>query len=250
MTIHRLTLAVIVLVIGVDACVRDKSTPSNYSQPPSPTHADSIKGSYNLVWTEGINYRLIGQPVEATDSDHGVDVIEFFQYGCGHCYVLEPWVTSWDKGKQSFVHFERIPVTYNRDYLSHARLFYALKELGRVDARGPEDLHHEVFDTIQRMGDPLVVFGDAEKSEKLQIKFALRFGISADVFHATYASPQVAHDLHEAELAVDKYKIEATPTFVVAGMFVTDAGLAGGSDRLIILLDDLANHVHSATNGR
>ena len=53
------------------------------------------------------------------------------------------------------------------------------------------DVHHEVFDTIHRTGQMLLVYGDPGKSEALQEAFAARFGIPAGVFEATYRSSQV-----------------------------------------------------------
>lgn len=208
--------------------------------------AASFKGSHNMVWSQGKHYRLIPNVTPPTRNDPNVEVIEFFEYGCGHCYVLEPWVVAWERTKPAFIRFVRVPVTYEPDYVAHAQLFYTLKELGRINVTDATDVHHEVFDTIHRMGQILLVYGDAGKSEAVQIDFAARFGISAPVFEATYRSRQVSEDLREAREAVETFGIHATPTFVVGRQYLTDAGLAGGGDHLIVLLTDLARRVQSA----
>jgi len=163
------------------------------------------------VWTEGKHYHVIvnaAPEVQNHSSVHndsrvqnnsGVEIIEFFEYGCGHCYVLEPWMVAWEKTKPSFIRFTRVHVTYKPDYIPHAQLFYTLKELGRVNVTDAMDLHHEVLDTIHRTGQMLLVYGDPGKSEVLQETFAARFGIPAGVFEATYRSSRVSEDLKKLE---------------------------------------------------
>jgi thiol:disulfide interchange protein DsbA len=160
--------------------------------------------------------------------------------------VLEPWLVAWEKSKPSFIRFTRVHVTYKPDYIPHAQLFYTLKELGRVNVTDAMDVHHEVFDTIHRTGQILLVYGDPGKSEALQESFAARFGVSAEMFEATYRSSRVSEDLREAREASDTYRIQATPSFVVGRRYLTDAGIAGGSEHLVVLLTDLARRVQSA----
>ena len=242
----RMVLAVF-MAFAVSAChVGAKSgDPTHGSQ--TKLKSPSFIGSYNIIWTEGENYRVLSTTASRNSAD--VDVVEFFQYGCGHCYALEPWVTSWALAKPSYVNFMRVPVTYKRAYMSHAKLFYALKELGRIDLQGKQDLHHEVFDTIHRIGEPLVAVDDDAQSESLQEAFCERFGINKNDFRRMYSSAAVSADVRYAQLATDKYQIQATPTFVVGGRYVTDAGLAGGSDRLFILVGDLVQRLKNGAGG-
>jgi protein dithiol oxidoreductase (disulfide-forming) len=207
--------------------------------------AVSFTGSHNLVWIQGRHYRVTGAATPPPHDDSQVEVLEFFEYGCGHCYVLEPWVVAWERTKPAFIRFTRVHVTYKPDFIPHAQLFYTLKELGRVNVTDAMDLHHEVFDTIHRTGQMLLVYGDPEKSEALQVDFAARFGIPAGVFEATYRSDRVSEDLREARDAANTYQIQATPTFVVGGRYLTDVGSAGGGEHLIVLLSDLARRVQS-----
>jgi thiol-disulfide isomerase/thioredoxin len=50
-------------------------------------------------WVAGTNYKVLS-PAQPTDAPPGkVEVIEFFWYGCPHCYVLDPYIETWRKDK-------------------------------------------------------------------------------------------------------------------------------------------------------
>ena len=50
------------------------------------------------------------QPVESADK---IEVLEFFWYGCIHCYNLEPKIESWLKTLPKDVEFRRVPAVFN-----------------------------------------------------------------------------------------------------------------------------------------
>ena len=251
MRLSMIFTATVALILGVSGCTA-RSTPGSGETDKGETDKPvSFRGSHNLVWTQGKHYRLIANATprvpatpQAQDGSK-VEILEFFEYGCGHCYVMEPWIVAWEKTKPDFIRFTRVHVTYKPDYIPHAQLFYTLKELGRVNVTDAMDVHHEVFDTIHRTGQMLLVYGDPGKSEALQESFVARFGVSAETFEATYRSSQVSGDLREAREAADTYRIQATPSFVVGGRYLTDAGSAGGGEHLVVLLTDLARRAQS-----
>ena len=48
-------------------------------------------------------------PPQPTEGGGKIEVIEFFWYGCPHCYSLEPAVNEWAKGLPKDVVFRRCP---------------------------------------------------------------------------------------------------------------------------------------------
>src|SRR5437868_2119381 len=62
------------------------------------------------------------QPVETPAGK--VEVIEFFWYGCPHCYALEPTVESWSKKLPQDVAFRRVPAPLGQSCIPHAQAFY------------------------------------------------------------------------------------------------------------------------------
>ena len=57
-------------------------------------------------------YKVLEQP-QPTDGGGKIEVIEFFWYGCPHCYSLEPFVNSWAKSVPKDVVFKRVPAVPN-----------------------------------------------------------------------------------------------------------------------------------------
>jgi thiol:disulfide interchange protein DsbA len=191
-----------------------------------------------VLWQDGVNYtRLV--PAQPTAVPPGqVEVLEFFWYACPHCYGIDPQVEAWKKTKPAYISFSRVPVMWNEDHRSLARLFYTLESLGKLD-----QLHSEVFKEIHVNGDALVS-GDDAASERMQIAFVKRFGIAEDAFRTAYQSFAVETDLQKADELVQRYRIDGVPTFVVNGKFVADVRTAGSPENLLSLVGDLAAQEH------
>ena len=47
-------------------------------------------------YVAGEHYDLIS-PAIRTSSPGKIEVVEFFWYGCGHCYTFEPLISAWKK---------------------------------------------------------------------------------------------------------------------------------------------------------
>ena len=201
--------------------------------------AATVSGSQ--TWQEGVNYtRLV--PAQPTAVAAGqVEVLEFFWYGCPHCYAIDPLVESWRKTKPGFITFTRVPVMWSEGHRSTARLYYTLESLGKLDP-----LHGEVFKEIHVNNDPLIAVdpNDAAGAERIQTTFIGKFGISEDAFKKAYHSFAVETDLQRADQLVQRYRIEGVPTFVVNGKFMTDVRSAGSQERLLSLVNDLATQEH------
>lgn len=186
-------------------------------------------------WNPGTNYTVLS-PAQPTDAAPGkVQVIEVFWYGCPHCYALDPYLTSWLKSKPDYVDFVRVPVMWGDVHRAHARLFYTLQALGKLD-----ELHTQVFDEIHQRNDPLYVQGDPKATFQAQLKFAEAHGISEGAFTNAYNSFGVQSNLQRADDLDRRYKIDAVPTIVIDGKYEADVGTAGSEEKLIQLINDLS----------
>lgn len=188
-------------------------------------------------WQPGVNYDPIvpGQPTSVSPGK--VEVLEVLWLGCPHCYALEPYIRAWLKSKPGYIEFVRVPVMWDAIKRAHAHLFYTLQALGH-----PE-LIEKAFDTIQHQQSPLASPDEAE-SLRMQQAFAVKNGISADDYRNAYNSFAVASDLQRAEELTQRYQVETVPFIVVNGKYATDVGKAGGPEKLIKLIDDLAAFEH------
>ena len=185
-----------------------------------------VEGASGRVWEQGKQYDVIAGQQSVSTGSGKVEVLEFFWYGCPHCYRLEPHLVLWNRQlRPEGVDFIRVPST-SRSSGSHAalaRLFFSLKELGR------EDLHDAVFDTIHRLGNPLYN-ADEARTFQLQLEFAQSHGIAGEDFTRAYHSPSVDADLKSAAELIKRYHIQEVPTLVVNGRYLTDLEHVGRNE--------------------
>jgi thiol:disulfide interchange protein DsbA len=178
--------------------------------------------------TEGVQYKSLRPAVPTNVAPGKVEVVEVFWYACGHCYLLEPKLAAWDKkGKPANVQLVRMPAMWNEVLKTHARLFYTIEVLGKPQ------LHDEAFREINVRGNRL------ETPEKIEAFLTAR-GVSKTDFQKTFTGFAVESKLARAADLNKRYRITSTPTVVVNGKYVTDAGMAGSEDKLFEVITALA----------
>src|SRR5438445_166886 len=69
-------------------------------------------------------------PPQPTEGGGKIEVIEFFWYGCPHCYHLEPQVNAWLKTIPQDVVFRRVHALPSPAWAPHAQIFYTLQAMG------------------------------------------------------------------------------------------------------------------------
>jgi thiol:disulfide interchange protein DsbA len=147
-------------------------------------------------------------PVEGTNK---IEVLEFFWYGCIHCYNLEPALEAWIKTLPKDVEFRRVPAVFNERWGLDASIYYAMEALGLVDK-----LHRPLFDAIHK--NRLRTDNQQEFSEWLT-----KQGVDAKKFIQTAQSFGVRSKARRAvQLTVD-YKIDGTPAMAVHGRYTIPA---------------------------
>ena len=186
-------------------------------------------------WQAGRHYRVVSPPQATSVGADKVEVIEIFWYGCGACFVLDPYLETWKKSKPAHVEFVRVPVTWNAGAKLHARLYYTLQALKQDDR-----LHAKVFDTIHRGGNGLLGRDEAS-TLPVMLAWAKQNGIEEKAFSDAWNSMWVNTRLRQADETVRRYRAEGTPFMVINGKYTTDVGSAGGIPQMINLINDLAN---------
>jgi thiol:disulfide interchange protein DsbA len=194
------------------------------------------------MWQDGVNYtRLV--PAQPTDAPAGqVEVLEFFWYGCPHCYALEPTIEAWLKTKPAYVTFTRVPVLWNEGDRSLGRLYYTVQSLGKID-----EMHGAIFKEIHVNNDPLIGVDpeNTAEAERMQMVFARRFGIAEQDFRSKFEHDMgVDTAMQHADALIERYRVTSVPNFVVNGKFVTDVAAAGSPEKLISLINDLTAAEH------
>jgi protein dithiol oxidoreductase (disulfide-forming) len=183
-------------------------------------------------WQPGKHYRLVVHPQPPASSGK-VEVAEFFWYGCGHCFALDPVLEDWNGKKAEYIDFVRVPVIWGPPHLQHAKFYYTLQALQRLE------LHAAAFEVIHRDGFPLSANEDV-KARAMQFAFVNRHGVTEQQFDAAYDSMSVATNLRRAQTLTQDLSIASVPTLIVAGKFATSSSEAGGDAQLLALINDLA----------
>jgi len=177
---------------------------------------------------EGVQYKSLRPAVPTSVAPGKVEVVEVFWYACGHCYLLEPKLEAWErKGKPANVELVRLPAVWNEVLKTHARLFYTIEILGK------RELHGEAFREINVRGNRL------DTPEKIEA-FVTARGVSKADFQKAFSGFAVESKLARAIDLNKRYRITSTPTVVVNGKYVTDAGMAGSEDKLFQVVNALA----------
>lgn len=191
------------------------------------THAD-FKESRDYV-------RLF--PSQPVSTGQRIEVREFFWYSCPHCFHLEPVLNEWLKHKPADVEFVRTPAVLRQSWEPQARAYYAFEALGVA-----KRLHDPFFDAIH------VRHRDLSDEEQMAA-WAARHGVSAQAFRSAYHSFAVDTRIRNAKALEQAEGINAVPTLVVEGRYLTNVGMAGGRKRMMRLLDFLvqkAKKTHAA----
>ncbi len=165
------------------------------------------------------------QPVEAKAGK--IEVIEFFWYGCPHCYRLEPYIEAWLKKLPPDVEFRRVPAVFNQRWGHDAAVYYTLEALGLV-----EKLHRPLFDAIHN--DNLRTDNEAAMAEWLQKR-----GVEPKKFMDTMKSFGVQSKTRRATQQTVAYKIDGTPAMAVHGRYTVSADQGRSQQGMLQAVDSL-----------
>ncbi len=179
---------------------------------------------------EGFDYRVlpITQPIDAKGK---VEVIEFFWYGCPHCYEFEPELKGWIKRQNKDVVFKKVPIAFREELMPHSQLFYALEALGKGDA-----LNDKVMFAMHRENKRLL-------NENEIADWVAAQGVDRNAFLAAYRSFAVLSKARAANQLGNAYRIDGVPTVAVQGKYITSPSIAGSRAKAVNIMDFLVNKV-------
>jgi thiol:disulfide interchange protein DsbA len=184
---------------------------------------------------EGTHYTKLGQPAPVSAPAGKIEVVEFFSYGCPHCFALEPTLEAWAKRLPNDVVFKRVPVGFNALYENYQKIFYALEAMGELDK-----MHMKVFNAIHQQRQRLDKEADIAA-------FMAANGIDGAKFIEQYKSFSVQTKARQAQQLSQSYKIEGVPAMGVQGRFVTSGAQAGSNERALAVTDSLVQGIRKPT---
>lgn len=180
-------------------------------------------------------YKLIS-PALPTATGEKLEVLEFFQYSCGHCFEFEPTMKSWKGKKAKDVEFQYVPTVWDESRVPQAKIYYTLEAMGLLD-----QLHEKVYEAIHQKQVKLYM----PDKELLMKWVAQQPGVDAKKFSETYDSFGVNSKVQRAQQMTKQYRISGTPTVIVNGKYVTGPNFTMGGNgepdymRFTQVLEDL-----------
>jgi protein dithiol oxidoreductase (disulfide-forming) len=181
--------------------------------------------SANAELVEGKNYARIQNP-QPVETGKKIEVLEFFSYGCPHCAALEPYLDKWLAKIPADVAFRRVPVMFQQRWVPLAKIYYTL------DALGKADLSPEVFKAIHEQNVPLW-------DQKAFLDWAASKGLDRKKVEEVYTSFGIDGKVKRAMQLAQEYNIQAVPTVIVDGKFVTSSDRVGTHANLPAAIDEL-----------
>lgn len=153
------------------------------------------------------DYKLV-QPAQPTHSGNKVEVLEFFFYGCSHCYNLHPLLSEWEKKMPRDVTLEYVPTIFNPSWEPMANTYYALELMGKH-----KQLHDQLFTAWNVNNTDL---GDLAKISA----FVAKNGVDSKAFADNYQSFSVQTKVMRSKQMTQSYALRGTPTIVVDGKYL------------------------------
>jgi thiol:disulfide interchange protein DsbA len=193
-----------------------------------------------MNWEAGVNYSLIEPPQPTSVPAGKVEVTEVFSYACPACNHFYPIVDRLRDSLPPNAVLDFLPAGFrpDEDWPMFQRAYFAAQVLG-IDKR----THDAMFDAVWKSGElgisdprtnrlknPMPGIQDAAAW------YARVAGIKPEAFLAAANSFGVDTKIRQADQTIRNYRVESTPTIVVAGKYRLDAQSAGGTDQLIELV--------------
>ncbi len=185
---------------------------------------------------EGKDYTVLASS-QPTQDNTKIEVLEFFWYGCPHCYSLHPHLKTWLMNKPSDVDFRYVPAIFRPNWVAAAKIFYAIEAIGMTDA-----LHDKIYDAIHRdkidLNNEAVLFDWIEKQ-----------GVDRKKFENAYNSFTVQNQVARSTQMSRQYQLTGVPALVVNGKYLTSGKMGGTPQDTIKTLEMLIEKTRQEKQG-
>jgi thiol:disulfide interchange protein DsbA len=192
-----------------------------------------ISGAAFAAAELGKDYKLLNPPQPADSKK--IEVLEFFFYGCSHCFHLHTPLSAWEKTKPKDVELTFVPTIFRDSMEPMARTMYALESMGQLD---------KLHDALYRAWnvDNMELYDEASIGD-----FVAKHDVDRAKFSSAYSSFSMQSRVARAKQMVRSYRINGTPTLVVDGKYVI-TGLQ--PDETVRVLKEVIDIARKARSGK
>jgi thiol:disulfide interchange protein DsbA len=191
----------------------------------------SIVAVASLAWSmslqaniiAGHDYVVLDVP-QRQEGNAKIEVVEFFSWGCPHCYEFYPKLARWLLTLPKDSSFKRVPVGLGHpEWEALAKAYYALQSTGDVDR-----LDAQIFEDIHKNH----VWLNDEQSITTWVG---KHGVDVAKFTAAYRSFGVNTSEARAEQMSVDYRLPGVPTLAIAGKYT----VSGDQEKMLVTSDQL-----------
>jgi len=180
---------------------------------------------------EGKDYATLKKPVQLPHTGK-IEVVEFFWYGCPHCYAFEPALEPWVAQLPPDVHFKRVAYGFDEALREvHQQVYYTWEALDLVGT-----MHPRTFDRFHKQHKPI-------NTEADMLEFAGESGLDVAKVKAAWSGFSVQTKLRQAREFCDSYGVDFVPQLGVQGRFLTAPSMAGDGPKALAATDSLIARV-------
>ena len=170
---------------------------------------DKIKGKYEVIGS-----------IEKLKNAKQVEMIEFFNYSCGHCYkFLETSKKLHQKFKDKLYH-KKYPIFWGEQTALPAKAFYITDELG-LEGEFTQELFDTNFKLHINIFQPRVI---QRLSQHYKIEQEIREGMK---------SPTIEAKVNESLALAKTYKANETPTIILNKVLKVTPSISGGTTEMM-----------------
>ena len=184
---------------------------------------DEIKGKYEVI---GLVEKLKGVKQ--------VEMIEFFNYSCGHCYhFLRASKKLHDKFKEKLFH-RKYPIYWGQQTAFPAKAFYITDELG-VEEKFTQELFDTNFKLQINIFQPRVI---QRLSQHYKIEQEVKDGMK---------SPAIEAKVNKSLALAKEYNANETPTIILNKVLKVTPSISGGNtdtmtENLELIIGDILDY--------
>ena len=182
---------------------------------------------------EGKDYLRLATPLAVPAGK--IEVIDFFWYGCPHCYSFEPALHASAKKLAPDVAFRRLPVMFREEpFGAHARMYYAVEAMGLLDT-----VHRKIFAAIHNEKATLSKPADISA-------FMTKNGVDGAKFVDVMNSFSMQTKVLKSRQIAEAFKLDGVPALGIQGQFLTSGSIAGTPERALMVADSLIQRSRKA----
>ena len=172
-------------------------------------------------------------PAQPTHSGSKIEVLEFFFYGCSHCFKLHPMMSAWEKKIPKDVELTYVPAVFNASWEPMARTLYALEVLGQQ-----KQLHDDLYNAWN--------VSNMDLTDEAKITdFVAQHGVDRKKFSDAYNSFSMQSKVTRAKQMGQSYGIRGTPTLIVDGKYLITGLHPAETMQMLNALIDQARKEHA-----